>query len=103
MESDIDNDGHAAIFEVKFGKKTKRATEASRERSAEQFCKDQESVLKAATSLYLRTVFELKASCIYDIKKKQLVVTLSRLRCWRVSSPQQVGDEFTLPFENSSE
>ena len=34
-EPDVDNrNGHAAIFEVKFGKKTNRATEASRERSA---------------------------------------------------------------------
>ena len=38
------NNGHAAIFEVKLGKKTNRATEASRERSAEQFFNDLESV-----------------------------------------------------------
>ena len=35
-ETDDDRNGHAAIFEVKFGKKTERATTESRERSAEQ-------------------------------------------------------------------
>ena len=35
-ESDDDRNGHAAIFEVKFGKKTERTTTESRERSAEQ-------------------------------------------------------------------
>ena len=44
-ESDVDNrNGHAAIFEVKFDKKTTRATGASRERSAEQLFDDLESV-----------------------------------------------------------
>ena len=35
-ETGDDRSGHAAIFEVKFGKKTERATTESRERSAEQ-------------------------------------------------------------------
>ena len=35
-ESDDDRNGYAAIFEVKFGKKTERTTTDSRERSAEQ-------------------------------------------------------------------
>ena len=34
-ESDDDRNGHAAIFEVKFGKKTERTTTESRETSAE--------------------------------------------------------------------
>ena len=39
-----DRNGHAAIFDVKVGKKTNTATEASRERSAEQHFNDLESV-----------------------------------------------------------
>ena len=35
-ESEDDRNGHAAIFEVKFGNKTEGATTKSRERSAEQ-------------------------------------------------------------------
>ena len=35
-ESDDERNGHAAIFEVKFGKKTERTATESRERSAEQ-------------------------------------------------------------------
>ena len=45
LSAHADNrNGHAAFFEFKFGKKTNRATEASRERSAEQLCDDVESV-----------------------------------------------------------
>ena len=40
----VTTNGHAAIFEVKFGTKTNSATEASRERSAEQLFNDLASV-----------------------------------------------------------
>ena len=39
--------GHAAIFEVKFGKTSERAVRESRERSAEQLLADLESVASA--------------------------------------------------------
>ena len=41
-ESDDDRNGHAAIFEVKFGKTSDRAVRVSRERSAEQLFADVE-------------------------------------------------------------
>ena len=43
-ESDDDRNGHAAIFEVKFGKTSGRAVKESRERSAEQLLADLEPV-----------------------------------------------------------
>ena len=47
-ESDVDDrDGHAAIFEVKFGKASERAVKVSRERSAEQLFTDLELVASA--------------------------------------------------------
>ena len=47
--------GHAAVFEVQFGKQTDRATEASSERSAEQLFHDSVCCVScAATSVHLR-------------------------------------------------
>ena len=106
-ESDYDRNEHAAIFEVKFGKKTKRATEASRERSAEQLFDDLESVASVVEGSDLGTSedrFESTASCINDTKKRQLVTRsgLSRLRCcvchlhhkWAMNSLAAVRDFF---------
>ena len=50
--------GHAAIFEVKFGKKTNGATEASRERSAEQLFNDLASVVLVVEGSDLGTFVE---------------------------------------------
>ena len=77
-------------------KRQKRATEASRERSAEQLLNDLESVALVAEGSDLGTSeesFEPTASCINDIKKRQLVTRsgLSRLR-WCMPSPPQAGD-----------
>ena len=59
-KTDADNrNGHAAFFEFKFGKKTNGATEASRERPANQFLNNLESVAVVvhgvATLLHPRT------------------------------------------------
>ena len=85
-ESDDDRNGHAAIFEVKFGKKTERTTTESREQSAEQLCDTLVPValaVKAASSVTTEAPFEPTARCITDTKKRQLVTQsgLPRLRC----------------------
>ena len=85
-ESDDDRNGHAVIFEVKFGKKTQRVATESRERSAEQLFDDLESVALFVEGSDLGTTkdpFEPTASCINDTKMRQLVTTsgLSKLRC----------------------
>ena len=54
-ETDDDRNGHAAIFEVKFGKKTERATTESRERSAEQLFDNLEPVALAVEGSDLGT------------------------------------------------
>ena len=89
-ESDVDDrNGHAAIFEVKFGKKTNGATEASREGSDLGTSEDR---------------FEPTASCINGTKKRQPVTRsgLSRLICcvchlhhkWAMNSPAAVREFF---------
>ena len=85
-ESDDDRNGHAAIFEVKFGKKEEREATESRERSAEQFFDTSEPVALPVESSDLGTTevpFEPTARCINDTKKKQLESRsgLPRLRC----------------------
>ena len=68
--------GHAAMFEVKFGQKTERATTESRERSAEQLFDTLEPVALAVEGSDLgasEDCFEPTASCINDTKKRQLV------------------------------
>ena len=85
-ESDDDRKGHAAIFEVKFGNKTKRAATGSRERTAEQLFDQLESVAFAVEGSDLGTTedpFEPSARCINDTKKRQLVTRsgLPRLKC----------------------
>ena len=85
-ESDDDRKGHVAIFEVKFGKKTKRATTETRERTAEQLYDHFEFVALAVEGSDLGTTedpFEPTARCITDTKKRQLVTRsgLARLRC----------------------
>ena len=62
--------------EVKFGSNPNRVTEASRERSAEQFFDDLESVAFVVEASNLGTSedrIEPTASCINDTRKKQLV------------------------------
>ena len=54
-ETDDDRNGHAAIFEVKFGNKTERATSESRERSAEQVLDTSEPVALAVEGSDLGT------------------------------------------------
>ena len=86
-ESDGDNrNGHAAIFEVKFGKTSERAANESRECSAEQLFTDPEPVALAVEGSDLGPIedpFEPTASCIHDTRKRQLVTRsgLPRLRC----------------------
>ena len=86
-ESQVDDrNGHAATFEVKFGKTSERAVRESRERSAEQLLADLESVASAVEGSDLGPTedpFEPTASCIYDTRKRQLVTRsgVPRLRC----------------------
>ena len=111
-ESDVgDRNGHAAIFEVEFGKKINRATDSSRERSAEHLLNDLHSVAFVVEGSDLgasEDCFEPTASCINDIKRRQLVTRsgLSRLRCCvchlhhkrAMDSPTAVRDFFgTVP------
>ena len=84
-----------------------RATEASRERSAEQLFNDLESVVLVVDGSDLGTSedrFEPTASCINDTKKRRFVTRsgLSRLRCcvchlhhkWAMNSPAAVREFF---------
>ena len=85
-ESNEDRNGHAAIFEVKFGKTSERAVKESRERSVEQLFPDLESVALAVEGRELDTTEdpnEPSARYINDTKKRQLVTRsgLPRLRC----------------------
>ena len=97
-ESDDDRNGHAAIFEVKFGKKTERAVRESRERSAEQLFDMLEPVALSVEGSYLGTAvdpFEPTARCINDTEKRRLVIRsgLQRLKCCVCHLHQQVGNE----------
>ena len=85
-KSDDDRNGHAAMFEVKFGKRTERTTTESRERSAEQLFDDFEPDVLAVEGSDLsiaRDPLEPTARCINYSKKRQLVTRsgLPRLRC----------------------
>ena len=76
-ESDDDRNGHAAIFEVKFGKTSEKAVRESHVRSAEQLFAEQlfadlESVASAVEDSDLGPTedpIEPTASCIYGTKK----------------------------------
>ena len=57
-EPDDDRKGHAAIFEVKFGKKTKRAATESCERTAEQLYDQLDSVALAVDGSNLGTTVD---------------------------------------------
>ena len=105
-ESDDDRKGHAAIFEVKCSKKTKRAATGSRERTAQPF-DHLESVALAVEGSDLGSTkdpFEPTARCINDTNKRQLVTRsgLPRLRCcvchlhhkWAMKSPAAVRQFF---------
>ena len=75
-KSDDVRKGHAAIFEVKFGKMTKRAATESRERTAEQLFDHMESVALAVEGSDLGPTedpFEPTSRFITDTKKMQLV------------------------------
>ena len=106
-ESDDDRNGHAAIFEVKFGKKTERAAKESRERSPEQLFDTSESVslvLEGSDFGTTEDPFEPTARCINDTEKRQMVTKsgLPRSRCcechlhhkWAMNSPAAVRDFF---------
>ena len=99
--------GHAAMFEVKFGQKTERATAESRERSAEQLFDTLEPVALAVEGSDLgasEDCFEPTASCINDTKKRQLV-TRSGPDWDAVSAISTTSGRWIhlLMFENSSE
>ena len=107
--------GHAAIFEVKFGKTSERAAKESRERSAEQLFADLEPVASAVEGSDLGPTedpFEPPASCINDTKKRQLVTRsgLPRLRCcvchlhhqWAMNSPAAVREFFKTVLQQVS-
>ena len=84
-ESDDDKKGHAAIFEVKFGKRSRKAVAhmpQARERTAEQLSDQLESVALAAEGN--DDPSEPTARCINDTKKvatADQIWTFSRLRC----------------------
>ena len=83
---DDDRNGHAAIFEVKFGKTSDRAVQESRQRCTEQLFADLEPVASAVEGSDLRPTevpFEPAASCINDTMQKQLLTRsgLPRPRC----------------------
>ena len=95
--------GHAAIFEVKFDKKTERTTTESRERSAEQLFDTLEPVAFALEGSDLGTAevpFEPTARGINDTNNRQLTTRsgLPRLTCcvrhlhhkWAMKSPAAV-------------
>ena len=77
---------HAAIFEVKFGKKSEGAIKDSRGRTADALLKYLESVALAIEGRDLsitEDTFVPTARCIQDTKKRQLVTrsSLQKLRC----------------------
>ena len=81
-----DENGHAAIFEVKFGKKAEGVTAELREGTAESLFDNLESVELAVEGSDLGTTednFVPTARCIQDTKERQLVTRsgLQRLRC----------------------
>ena len=77
---------HAAIFEVKFGKKAEGAITDSRERTADTLYNDLESValaIEGTTPDVTEDGIVPTAECIQETKKRQLVTRscLQRLRC----------------------
>ena len=85
-ESDDDRNGHAAIFEVKFGKTSVRAVRESRERSAEELFADLESVASAVEGSDLgpsENPLSLQQVASMTPKKRQLVTRSGppRQRC----------------------
>ena len=111
-ESNEDRNGHAAIFEVKYGKTSERAVKESREQSVEQLFADLESVALAVKGSELDTTedpCEPSARCINDTKKRQLVTRsgLPRLRCcachvhhkWAVQSTAADRDFFNTVLQ----
>ena len=81
-----DKNTHAAIFEVKFGKKAEEAITDSRERTADTLSTDLESVALAIEGSNLNITednFVPTAKCIQDTKERQLMTRsgLQRQRC----------------------
>ena len=81
-----DKNTHAAIFELKFGKKAEEAITDSRKRTADTLFTDLESVALASEGRDLNITednFLPAAKCIQDTKERQLVTRsgLQRLRC----------------------
>ena len=93
-------DGHAAIFEVKFGKKTEGITTESRERSVEQFFDTLEPVAFAVEGSDLGATedpFEPTARCINDTKEEATgdQVRCSKTKALRMPPPSRTGNEGT--------
>ena len=80
-----DKNTHAAIFEVKYGKKTKKEITGPRELTAASLVSDLEAVAPVVDGSDTNTDdnFVPTARCIQDTKERQLVTRcgLKRLRC----------------------
>ena len=78
-----DKGSHAAIFEVKFGKKAKGSFPDSRERTTDTLFIDWESTASVVEGSDFKDNFVPTADCIRDTKERQLVTrsSLQRLRC----------------------
>ena len=78
-----DKGSHAAIFEVKFGKKVEGSFIDSRERTADTLFSDLESVASVVEGSDFKDNFVLTAYCIRDAKERQLVTRsgFQRIRC----------------------
>ena len=78
-----DKYSHAAIFEVKFGKKAEGSITDSRERKADTLFSDLESVALVVEGSDLKDNFVPTANCIRDTKERQLMTRsgLQRQRC----------------------
>ena len=78
-----DKYSHAAIFEVKFGKKAEGSITDSRERTADTLFNDLESVALVVEGSELKDNFVPTANCIRDTKERQLMTRsgLQRQRC----------------------
>ena len=90
---------HAAIFEVKFGKKAEEAVTHSRERTVDSLFNDLECVAAVIEGNHSNIVDSvLTATCVDETKKRQLVTRsgLPRLRCLCISFPPRTGNEGNL-------
>ena len=82
-EEEEDKGSHAAIFEVKFGKKAEGSFTDSREGTPDTLFSDLESVALVVEGSDLKDNFVSAANCTRDTKERQLVTRsgLQRIRC----------------------